>query len=99
MADSVSGLLTVLLCGEDGEAYNIAEEHSDITLKALAEIIAGINGKEVIFENPDATEASGYSKATKARLDGGKLSLLGWKPHYDIRGGLERTIRILRDIG
>ncbi len=99
MADSVSGLLTVLLCGEDGEAYNIAEAHSDITLKALADIIADINGKKVIFEKPDATEASGYSRATKARLDGQKLSLLGWKPFYDIRGGLERTIRILRDIG
>ena len=42
MADSVSGLLTILLKGADGEAYNIAEEHSDITLKALASIIGRI---------------------------------------------------------
>ena len=33
VADSVSGLLTILLCGKNGEAYNIAEEHSDIMLK------------------------------------------------------------------
>ena len=95
MADSVSGLLWILLCGESGEAYNIAEEHSDIMLKDLAAIIAGFKGKKVVFEIPDAVEAAGYSTATKARLDGHKLTALGWKPHYDIRAGIERTMRVL----
>ena len=98
MADSVSGLLTILLKGENGEAYNIAEEHSDIMLKDLAAVIAGMNGKEVVFEIPDSVEAAGYSTATKARLDGHKLEELGWKPRYDIKSGLERTISILREI-
>ena len=98
MADSVSGLLTVLLLGADGNAYNIADESSDIMLKDLAGLIAAVNGKQVVFEIPDAVEAAGYSKATKARLDGGKLRSLGWKPEYDIREGIERTIRILREI-
>lgn len=99
MADSVSGLLTVLLCGENGEAYNIAEEHSDILLKDLAQMIAEISDSRVVFEIPDAVEAAGYSRATKARLDGSKLALLGWKPRYEICRGLERTIRILRETG
>ena len=98
VSDTVSGLLTVLLCGESGEAYNIAEEHSDITLKDLASVIAGMNGKEVVFEIPDAVEAAGYSTATKARLDGLKLQNLGWRPKYDIKSGMERTIRILRQM-
>ena len=97
-ADSVSGLLTVLLCGKNGEAYNIAEEHSDIMLKDLAAIIAGMNGKKVVFEIPDVVEAAGYSKATKARLNGEKLMNLGWKPRYDIKSGLERTISILKTL-
>lgn len=96
VADSVSGLLTILLNGENGEAYNIADESSDITLKDLASVIANMNGKDVVFEIPDAVEAAGYSKATKARLDGSKLQKLGWKPRYDIKEGLERTIHILR---
>ena len=96
MADSVSGLLTILLKGANGEAYNIAEEHSDIMLKDLAAIIAAMNGKKVVFEIPDAVEAAGYSTATKARLDGHKLEKLGWKPRYDIKSGMERTIEILR---
>ena len=98
MADSVSGLLTILLKGENGEAYNIAEEHSDIMLKDLAAIIAGMNGKDVVFEIPDAVEAAGYSTATKARLDGHKLKKLGWEPHYDIKSGIERTVCILREV-
>ena len=98
MADSVSGLLTILLRGESGEAYNIAEEHSDIMLKDLAAIIAGMNGKKVVFELPDAVEAAGYSTATKARLAGQKLMDLGWKPRYDIKSGMERTISILREL-
>ena len=98
VADAVSGLLTVLLKGESGEAYNIADEASDIRLKDLAELIAEKAGRKVIFEIPDAVEAQGYSKATKARLDGTKLRKLGWKPVYDIRGGIRRTMQILGQI-
>ena len=98
MADAVSGLLWALLAGENGEAYNIAEERSDIMLKDLAAIIAGIKGKKVVFEIPDAIEAAGYSKATKARLDGSKLLQLGWEPKYDIQSGMKRTIGILESL-
>lgn len=98
MADSISGLLTILLVGESGNAYNISDVKSDIRLKDLAEIIAKINGKKVIFELPDNVERSGYSTATNARLDGKKLKALGWCPRYDIYSGVERTIRILKEI-
>ena len=98
VADAVSGLLTVLLKGESGEAYNIADEASDIRLRDLAELIAQNAGRKVIFEIPDAVEAQGYSKATKARLDGAKLRELGWKPFYDIKDGISRTMQILGQI-
>lgn len=98
VADAVSGLLYVLLSGKNGEAYNIADLQGDIRLKDLAQIIAGINGKSVVFEVPDEVEERGYSKATKARLDGNKLKSLGWHPHFDIQMGMERTISILKSM-
>lgn len=98
MADAIYGLLTVVLCGENGEAYNIADEASNITLKDLAKIIADHAGKRVVFEIPDAVEAAGYSKATKALLDGKKLKKLGWKPFYTIKDGIPRTMDILKTI-
>ena len=95
-ADSVSGLLTVLLKGKTGEAYNISDEASDIRLRDLAGIIAGHAGKEVIFELPDEAESAGYSKVTKARLNSEKLQGLGWNAEYDIKTGSQRTIEILK---
>ena len=97
VADSVSGLLTIILCGENGEAYNIADARSDITLRDLARLIAASNGREVLFEKPSEVEAAGYSTATKARLDGSKLAELGWKPRYTIENGISRTIEILKN--
>ncbi|MCD7835218.1 MAG: NAD-dependent epimerase/dehydratase family protein [Lachnospiraceae bacterium] len=98
VADAVAGLLTVLLKGECGSAYNIADESGDIMLKDLAEIIAQYSGKKVVFELPDDVEKSGYSTATKARLDGSKLKRLGWETKYAISEGLFRTISILREL-
>ena len=98
MADAVGGLLTVLLRGANGEAYNIAREDSDITLRDLASIIAEAAGSKVVFELPDAVEASGYSTATKARLSGAKLQALGWEPRYDIRRGILRTLEVLKEL-
>lgn len=98
MADAVSGLLYALLKGENGEAYNIADESGDIMLKDLTDIIAQISGQKVVFELPDAIEAAGYSKATRARLDGHKLQALGWSPRYDIKTGMKKTIDILKSL-
>lgn len=98
VADAVSGLLTAFFYGLNGEAYNIADESGDIYLKDLAKIISDFNDKEVVYEIPDKIEAAGYSKATKARLDGSKLKTLGWKPQYDIRSGVKRTISILKSL-
>lgn len=96
VADAVSGLLFCLLEGASGEAYNIADEASDITLRNLAKIIADYAKKHVIFELPDEVERAGYSKVTKAVMNAAKLKTLGWKAQYDMKNGLERTIEVLR---
>ena len=96
VADAISGFLTVVLKGIDGEAYNISDMNSNITLLELAKTIADISGTNVVFDIPDSVESSGYSKATKALLDNKKLVSLGWSPCYDIRRGVQRTIEIMR---
>ncbi len=96
-ADAVSGLLTILLKGKDGEAYNIADEGSDLTLKNLAQMIADLSDSKVVFEVPDEIEAAGFSKATKARLSGNKLKKLGWRPNCTIESGLNRTFQVFRE--
>ena len=94
-ADAVTGLLTVLLKGESGEAYNVADQSCDIQLRDLAKMIADIAGTQVIFDLPNETEAAGFSKATKARLDGSKLKGLGWEPRYSLKDAVRKTMSIL----
>ncbi|MGN0833932.1 MAG: NAD-dependent epimerase/dehydratase family protein [Kiritimatiellia bacterium] len=96
VADSVSGLLTVLLRGEVGGAYNVAEVGNDVTLRELASLIAQAAGREVVFDCPGALEREGFSKVVKARLDGGRLQRLGWRPRYDIASGVAANYRVLR---
>ena len=96
-ADAVTGLLTVLLKGESGDAYNIADASCDIQLKDFAQIVSQKAGTSVIFELPNSVEAAGFSKATKARLDGSKLHTLGWLPYFSIEEAIQRTLIILKE--
>ena len=98
VCDAVSGLLYCMLKGACGEAYNIADVSCDITLRDLAQTIADYVGTKVVFDLPDAVEAAGYSKATKARLDSSKLQGLGWKAMFDMKTGLAHTIDVLREL-
>lgn len=98
VVDSVSGLLYCLLKGEDGQAYNIAHTGSDIALRDLAQAIADAVGTKVVFDLPDEKERSGYSTATKALLDGGKIASFGWKPRYTMRDGMAHTLELLREL-
>ena len=95
--DAVTGLLTILLKGKNGDAYNIADTSCDIQLKDFAQIVAKKSGKSVIFDLPSSVGAVGFSKATKARLDGSKLSSMGWRPYFSIEEAIQRTLIVLKE--
>lgn len=92
VADAVCGILTVMLKGKCGEAYNIADVASDIMLSDLAALVAEQCGRKVVFDLPDAAESSGFSPAILARMASEKIAGLGWKPQYDISSGIAATI-------
>lgn len=96
VTDAVAGILYTMLLGTPGNAYNIANEESDITLRELAGLLAQIGGTQVVFELPDEAEQKGYSTATKAMLDASKLEKLGWKPHVNLPEGLACTVEAVR---
>lgn len=94
--DAAAGILTVLLKGKRGEAYNISDLESEVTLRQITEWLAEDNGVKVTFEIPDMTEQAGYSTATRALLDTEKIAALGWKPQVHMREGLVKTVQSLR---
>lgn len=98
VADVVSGILKIMFDGKSGEAYNVCNPESDITLKELAESIAAHVNRNVLFELPDEAERKGYSTATKAILDPEKIEKLGWKPKFNFSCGISHTIDVLKSI-
>lgn len=96
VTDAAAAILNIMLTGEMGQAYNVADEQSDMTLKELARYLADIAGTKVVFELPEEAERQGYSTATKAMLDATKLRALGWKPRVHMEDGLRCTVEMLR---
>lgn len=97
VADAVTGLLTILTKGKDGEAYNIAEPRFDVRLAEVAGLVAKIGGSSVRIEKPGTLESTGFSKVTTCRLDNKKIASLGWTAAYPLEKGLLNTIQIMRE--
>lgn len=94
VVDCVSGILYVLLKGRNGQAYNIADENSNITIKALAEMIAKMGNRKVVIEIPSEMEKSGYNMVKKSVFNIDKLMGLGWNPlRYNMCENMEHTIK------
>lgn len=96
-ADVVSALLFILLNGEIGIPYNIANEYCNSRLKDFASACAKVVGKDVQFDLPSETERRGYSVAMKAILSTDKLSCLGWNGNYVFEDAVGRTLSIMNE--
>ena len=92
VADAVSALLTLLLLGEAGQAYNIANPASICSIREYAQTLADLAGVQLRFELPPEMEKQGYSTVTRAVLNPKKLEKLGWRAQYGLKTGLERTL-------
>lgn len=89
--DCVKALFKILLEGKKGEAYNISSEA--ISIKELAEIVAKIGNKKVVYETPKEEEQKVFNPMSKAVLNSNKLRALGWKPEYTIEEGFKKIIK------
>lgn len=96
VVDCVSALLHILLKGECGEAYNIADEKSNISIRNLAEIIARICGLKVVIDVPNTDEKQGFNVVTKSIFSTEKLQQLGWSIKGTIEDKLSKTIKEMR---
>lgn len=98
VVDAAVAAFYLLLYAESGEAVNIADRNSDISLKDLAQILADIAHTKVVFEIPDEVERSGYSTATRATLNPARMEALGWIAKTGIKEGLRKTVDCLRNM-
>lgn len=92
VVDCASAILFLLTHGRSGEAYNIANSSSNITIRQLAEKIAAIAGCRVVM---DVTDDGNTTPVTKAIFSTRKIEQLGWQPLFGIDEGLRHTLQIL----
>lgn len=94
--DCASAILSVLLCGISGEAYNISNKESIVTIRKFAETVSKYSATNIVFENPTDKEQKGYNLMNNSSLNSDKLENLGWAALFDIETGIKRTIEVLQ---
>lgn len=96
VGDCASALLTVLVSGISGEAYNLANPKAKLTIAQLADRIARAESRKVVFENPSSVDIANQSPIAKQVLDSNKIEGLGWSPAFSVEDGITHTLNILK---
>ena len=96
VADCASALLTVLIRGKAGEAYNISNPDSIASIREIAEELSAAGGCEVIYERPSDAEVGSYNLMSNSALDSAKLCGLGWRGLFSLKEGCTKTVDMLK---
>ena len=90
--DCASAIMTVLLNGERGTAYNISSEKIIVSIKQMAEAFAEAGNVHLIIDFPSEEERKSYNLMHNSSLDGTRLENLGWKAMFGMKEGAKRTM-------
>lgn len=98
-SDAVLGLLTVLLKGTPGEAYNVSNESTFSTIREMAEMLTRKypeSGSKLVFDIPEDANKFGYAPTSRMLVNAEKVTALGWKPEVSLEEMFERLIASMR---
>ena len=93
--DCISAILYILLKGKNGEAYNVANEDTYISIKEMAMFLCN-NFNPKINVRVELHPEMGYAPITKLHLSVEKLKSLGWSPQYSLKEMYNRLIEYLK---
>lgn len=90
--DAIDAILRILLDGENGEVYNVANPSTYISVKGLAEFVLDrfSPNRKVICECNDVDK---FPPISKVRMSVSKLLALGWKPYYNLERMYSRLLQ------
>jgi UDP-glucuronate decarboxylase len=97
--DAITAVLLLLVKGTSGEAYNVANPATAISIQDMAHMVAAQvpqAGIRVVFDVAEDITRLGYNPTVKISLDSGRLQHLGWQASCGLESMVERTIRSLR---
>jgi nucleoside-diphosphate-sugar epimerase len=96
--DTVKGLITILLKGNDGEAYNVTNPDAHTSIAGMAHMVSEklADGEiKVVFDIPE-NNTFGYAADTKMKLNSDKLQKLGWIPEVGLEEAYKRLIASMK---
>ncbi len=96
--DCAAAVIKVLLKGEGGQAYNISNPDSVITIKQMAELAAEAGGVRLLHQEVREEERKGFNPMSNSSLDSASLIGLGWKGCFDARTGILHTVDLLKEL-
>ena len=94
--DAVKAIIMLLTEGMSGQAYNIANEDSHMTIRQMAELVAkeiADNQIKVVIDIPKDNRSLGYAPGVKMWLDASKMKSLGWNPEVDLVESYRRMMK------
>ena len=97
LTDVITGILTILVKGRKGEAYNICNDRESRSVREIANLVADDIAGGRIGVQVEMKDHMGYAPDTAMYLDSGKLRKLGWNPHVDMKTAYERLIQYLQE--
>ncbi len=95
LADATLGYLTVLINGENGQAYNVANPYQEYSMLNLANTLVGLYPElnlRVVMANPVADKSYLKSPVKRISLSIDKIQKLDWMPEIFVVEGFKRTI-------
>lgn len=92
--DCIAGILYILLKGGNGEAYNVANQETYISILEMAEFLKSNFNRSVNIDIENLS-MSNYAPVSRLHLSVNKLISIGWKPTYSLKKMFDNLIKFL----
>ena len=92
-ADAMKGILSILLLGSKGEAYNLSNQDSYCTIYEMAELCCSLANNEISVKfDLDPEKSKCYPKEQRIQLDNSKINALNSFKKVSLKEQFERLI-------
>lgn len=98
--DAIMAIFILILKGQSGETYNIANPESHTTIREMAELVASNfseNKSKVIIDIPKDVQNYGYAPDTHLWMSIEKIKKLGWIPRNNMVDSYAKMISWMRE--
>lgn len=95
LTDAITGILTILIRGMTGQAYNICNDKETRSVKEIAELVAFQVAEGRIHVLTEKKDNMGYAPDVKMYLNSDKLRKLDWNAEVEMGEAYRRLVEYL----